>query len=362
MTNLSDKLKAVKSIKRESGYIAGTADALRYLRAQEKYQALLDEVLEDIGRIGYTPDLREVANICEEGRMYLGGMIGVLAEKALKKEENARRTERPIFVNYYNKDLSSDQEIGDYKDDKEINFDFDYKNFLKMYLEGVRAAKNMPESAKRGVGILGSMEIGILGGELKLLNEETGELTLYDLSKRDDLLTDEEDCERIYEEGRTKEGVLERIISNRNPANRLTEEEKVFVYRLYGAGTGMKVYDRMKRERTLRKIDSEKRIALGETIQIYESNRGLTAREAIEETLRIHRKRKTERIQRRTKLGVINAPKILINREEKGIRQAEYTIRAIKNNERWLRGLFEGRMDDYKPEEDDEGEEWKRGR
>jgi len=372
MANLSEKLEQVKRIKRISGYLAGTVDALKYLKRQEKYQELLDEVLEDLGSEGYVPTLKEVANICEEGRIYAEWRMAAAINEGLegKMIEEAPQTNIIEGIN----EPQIPEEFRE--DDDSRRWKFNYRGYLRNYVEGARTRKNstLLERRQRGIN-LGRLT---MEGAKMITDEEGRSMTFEEFKEHPELyepggdgmkLEDYCDAEELEErlgelrrDPAEEEGKLQRVLerfNGRSPADRLTEEEREFVYHVYDS------YKRMELEKTINKNGNDKRLALGKVLDKYESDMRLTPEEAVEITLaslKSQRKRYEDDMKKMFRTGDY-IPEIIKTNGERLLRLTNHQITAIARNKRWIIETLEGRIEEYSTPiiktEDDEGEEWK---
>ena len=282
--HLQGRLEEIKQLKAEYGI--GSLDAWRYLKSQEFYAALRDEIVNalHITNLTYRPTLRELSNLCQDVQIEVQIALHAWScECALANPGKHPQLQDILFCN---------PQINQHRDGYMITqktpkpWMFDYRPFLICYyqLKDVYGDMNDPDLLVR------TFASALTSTHPYLKDDKGNRLTFSEVRKTDVLLTTDSDAKRTkkqrpqqFERAMRQSAIDAFYFRYGNKDNltaenqfeigedmreseetaipmtkRITNEERLFLYKFC---TSDELYERAQRERTLGRIEIERRIA-----------------------------------------------------------------------------------------------------
>lgn len=343
--HLRPRLEAIQELKREYGI--GSKEAFLYLKVCDDYERLRDQLATQLRVEGFhfRPTLRQTSNLCDYAQKAVCNAVEVFAlSKALERGNTF--TNKPIHVHPYSPHFREYDEI---TDDALVDFAFDYAPFLLDYGKYMSSTNNSDKALFYALANSISSDRPCL-----TLTTTEKKMSFADLEKCSDPLIQEDFFYDLKNERSIEDKNLEHSFVKEFDAwidddkenayypryskyltdlERATEEEVVFLY-----GDRDNPYERAVEENTLRRIETERRIALHYILRNSHDQHSphqmiSTLLTALEGEIRVSRERfKT--------LQVLTAPPIVLDNERNILGHLRYELVAIKKNRAWLENVL----------------------
>ncbi len=362
---LQGKLEEIKQLKTEYGI--GSLDAWRYLKSQEFYTALRDDIVNALyaTNLTYRPTLRELSNLCQYVQFEVQWAFRAWSyERASETRGKHPQLQDILFCNpqvnqYHDSDMNLQKTA-------QRTWMFDYQSFLIHYCQLKDVCRDMNDQ-DLFVKVFAS---ALTSTHPYLTDDKGNRLTFSQVRKTDSLLITDSDAGRTkkqrpkqferaiwqsvindfhflygnkdkltaedqFEIGEGMHESEEAAISIRN---RITHEEHLFLYKLY---TSDDSYKRAQRERTLGRIEIERRIALQEVLAneyIGGNIFGSSYQEKIEGALDVLKAHLSEIREKLKNQKLWSSDEVYSDVGFLGELEGEskYKLAALKKNRKWL--------------------------
>ena len=336
MTDLAAKFESVQELKRE--YPTNSLNAWKYLKVREAFEDLSDRIKKYLDEQGikYTPSHREVSNLCQYARSLFSSSLDASSAKRAKALGFVDIPKNHLILAYHPL-LDRRRDIEEPESDNMFKtWKFDYEEFIKVFF--VR----LNEDKKHEVALRTAFAKAHAGSH-PYLEDSQGKYSFEEFAKQDrfllsKLVMDSENKEVIenieYQISAIQRwifGLEQELIPDRFYPNHLTQEESDFLF-----GLKNNPYERAVREKTLRKIETERRVASSAVLQYQ----GTPYEKDIEHIVKEQKRKLRSRLERLKKLQRLNAPLSILKNEEELIDKAKYTIKAINVNKKWLKRIL----------------------
>ena len=348
MENLEEKYEEVKSLK--SRYSITTHDAWEYVKSKEKYKILQRQIIANPEKeTPYIPSLRELSHLCKD--------INIIAISAVKKTYLEKKKDFLADFESNIQEFANCKIILEDRVLEQINKEIfgqrekrvDYFRFAKEYY---KIRKSLPpQKALRGI------TLKLIENEFPFFIHENKALTLSEIAKDKELYgfvkptnsTKEEtkclgklDIKLLDKFNKWLRGKYDLPLSVENSKG-FTSEERELLYK-----SPSDLYERAERERILRTIETERRVALGEFINhefvcnLSEKDKNTASTEAsINKKIENNKKLLFEREKRLKSLRDINAPSPVLKSAIKLVENVRYVMLALKKNKEWLKDTLD---------------------
>lgn len=334
---LRGMLAAVQELKAEYGI--GSLDAWKYLKIQQDYRRLSDEIAAELAKGGIThrPSLREISHLCSLSMRYTSNAFAIIAEELQTGgkpwQENVNNVVPNNVVPYSVHDRVPDPDYGN-------EWTFDYQHFLITFYPLYVQLKDLNEAFRQAF-------LDFYEGEYPYLTSPNGEKTSFaDLKKDDSVFLDKRhvyDLDEMHGEeadeirGRMKErrdefiGKLAGTVPFYFPMGATDEE----MWLLMGSGSQMEnLYQRAEKEHTLGNLFVERRIALNHLTTWGLASKDVAA--GFDFLIQELREREDYRREQVEKLILEGGPEVMIKGNKKLYRMNRYTRLSLIKNRQWL--------------------------
>ncbi|HLF55124.1 MAG TPA: hypothetical protein VI612_05390 [Candidatus Nanoarchaeia archaeon] len=337
MVDLTARLESIRELKAQYGI--GSQSALRYLKVQDTMIGLADDVsarLSDEG-LDYHPSVREISNLCEALRGSVkftldlqSEMRAVLALGRLAKDhhvESADPRQGMIESRTKGDHFSSPAGLFD------VKWNLDYASML------VNFYRAMQLCGRTGRAFNAVMFNFISGKQAFLTGADGRQYTLNEICENDSFLAHEgripgDMLEEFVEAVKEKMSVAKAGIFGAGlKIDGLTEEEGKF---LLQSGA----YERAVREKTLHRMDTERRLALNELMQYVDFLKDHSAQELVDTRLSALGAQLDKRRELLRKVDGQSGAAFITERQKELVAQSSYYIRAIRQNRKWLENVL----------------------
>ncbi|MBR9699797.1 hypothetical protein GOV09_05045 [Candidatus Woesearchaeota archaeon] len=334
---LEGRLEDIKFYKQEYG--VGTQDALSYLRSQTDLSNLRDRVIKNLEKQGVKrkPTHAELSKVIDYAAYFSNRVLGIAAdEKGLELD----KTERDVTTLPYSPHMES---VGSFATSLDILLNFDYEHFATEFFKQ-NGHKNPGEVLERLTG-------DIMKGDHPYYTDNGGNsFTLAEFCLFDDNLVT--DIEAQYPFGRDQ--ALLNFAMDKNAletgedpdpynftfAGPLPEE----VYHLLRPSNG-NVYQRVVIDKTLKYLWTERRIALHAVL-------GMNPEESPSDQVQLATEHYREKIMHQrgdyeNEIGK-GTHEWLLERSLQNIQKSGYTMKAIRQNRKWLVNVLKNQINTFK--------------
>ncbi|MBI1972996.1 hypothetical protein HYS50_03250 [Candidatus Woesearchaeota archaeon] len=338
VNTLEAKLEELKRLK--ATYSTTSQQAWNYMKTQEDYLRLKDSVCSTLALEGivYDPKLREISNLSKQVEFVVTDALCVVAEeRAFALGEG--NYPRDHTVHAYSSPL-----------DIEVTtstpalfgtlWRFDYKHFLVEYGRQFLDLHHHQEAFRQAF-------LGVLESEYPYLADEQRRRMSFSAFKHNDsLLFDKDGIEEGLEDDLAvikharqqniqdfwawvRYGSTSYYLSTFNP-QQVTFEERKF---LYGVNVDNSLYERAVRDRTLRRLEVEQKIALYELLRLDED---FDPSERIQNAISFAQCRIKRHSERLANYSSLNIPPVIVDKARDIIAKNKYVLIALKKNKSWL--------------------------
>ncbi len=356
-TDLEGKVYEMRELKKHYGINSTNAHA--FMRSEAAYEKLKSQVNQVLKPEGTTLRLswQEMSNLCHD--------LAFVVKDALNEAHFQHTRDFNYFhVRKFNDELLNDRVIPwakyrpgtpglcrrvDYN--KETTFTFDYERFLETFAR-VQAEEGDRQEAFRQAFLIfrDSREPYLMSPEGESLSYprfvETvlgygREMTIEEITPDQKMIAETAEVMAGY--GDLVEDFKEwQMTGSKNYGHavvkfhKVAQEERKF---LYGLSNEDDLYERAIRERTDKKLETERRIALNYILGNYGlvGERAAIITGAIDDLTQA-RDRRRERLQ--MSLGVTSAPDVIIQNMRTHFEKTQYTLNAVQKTRKWLEEIL----------------------
>jgi len=334
------KLEDIVALKAEYGI--GTQDAWRYLKVIEDYTALRDRVSEQLHQKGIKtkPSVREISNLCDFIQSSLHEALQIAgAERNLASNTQCC----PAMVFPYSEVLNIhfDQDLFyRRKETNTFDFHFDYETFLLSFYEE-KQNEELEEAFKATM-------VEVLAGDVPYFTDPEGNKLTFsairgnskyfgDMGSPLDKETKKSNKFAIRLFYAWLRGEAEERYLTIPDLTQPTEEEKTFLFQKFHSGKTETLYERAKRERTLYRLETERRIALNDIIEYTHEVDGTandkvqTEIQRLKDLLPCYQRK----LRELSEVPIELTPTFRAMWQRKH-EETKYTLCAIKKNKAWL--------------------------
>lgn len=343
-SDLESKVESVQLLKQEHNI--SSLNALSYLRSVEQYEQLRAEVNQALKSEGIRFNLsdKKISNLCEAIKTIVKDTIN------FADFEHFREGPSNYFVGDFNPLLTRRPGQAELDVIEERTFKLDYNVFIADFARYLAQGRDVNEALRQAFLVFKSSQHPYLttpNGEKVNFQElvqkipELGEkrLRLEEITHNPEMLRASKDTneftESVVEDFREWEitgsksyrsGILE--------LEQITQEERQFFYG-FSIDEG-KPYDRAVTEQTLKRLETERNIALHFMIGNYDTDPEQKPEKAIVKTIASLTGALQRRRERYQKLIELKAPSDTADHARLSVDRTQYTLLAIKKNRKWL--------------------------